>query len=161
MSIYLKEIVFFLEYLLKIMTTKYTLLKVGNPETDNYYDSKGLLEYAWSHSVVSDQVYELTKRVCDFKLLDWTHPCNEAMNAVFKQYSEIDIYNIYAPKCNLHQSSSSAVEPDESSATKVINLQLNSSYFFSLLKDWIEGSETICCGVAERLCEENEKVLRV
>ncbi|KAG6466590.1 serine carboxypeptidase-like 26 [Zingiber officinale] len=91
---------------------------VGNPETDDYYDSKGLLEYAWSHSVVSDQVYELAKRVCDFKLLDWTNRCNEAMNAVFKQYNEIDIYNIYAPKCNLPQSSSSAVDPDESSVTK-------------------------------------------
>lgn len=145
MSIYLKEIIFFLEYLLKITTTKYTLLKVGNPETDDYYDSKGLLEYAWSHSVVSDQVYELAKLVCDFKLLDWTHPCNEAMDAVFKQYNDIDIYNIYAPKCNLPQSSSSAVDPDESSAAKVINLQLNSpSFCFSLVKDWIEGSETTC-----------------
>ncbi|CAD5183114.1 unnamed protein product [Musa acuminata subsp. malaccensis] len=81
---------------------------VGNPETDEYYDSKGLLEYAWSHTVVSDQVYRLAKRVCDFKLFNWTDECNDAMEMVFNQYKEIDIYNVYAPKCTLPQSSSSS-----------------------------------------------------
>ncbi|XP_010914643.1 serine carboxypeptidase-like 26 [Elaeis guineensis] len=80
---------------------------VGNPETDNYYDAKGLVEYAWSHAVVSDQVYRLVNRVCDFKLSNWTNECNNAMNIVFDQYKDIDIYNIYAPKCTLAQTSSS------------------------------------------------------
>lgn len=83
---------------------------VGNPETNDYYDSKGLVEYAWSHSVVSDQVYRLVNRVCDFKLINWTDECNNAMNKVFDQYKDIDIYNIYAPKCNLAQTSSSTYE---------------------------------------------------
>ncbi|RLM98378.1 serine carboxypeptidase-like 33 [Panicum miliaceum] len=35
---------------------------VGNPVTNDYYDSKGLAEYAWSHAVVSDEVYSRIKK---------------------------------------------------------------------------------------------------
>ncbi|PUZ56882.1 hypothetical protein GQ55_5G380000 [Panicum hallii var. hallii] len=78
---------------------------VGNPLTDDYYDSKGLAEYAWSHAVVSDEIYERIKKVCDFRLSNWSDDCDKAMSTVFSQYHEIDIYNIYAPRCNLPQSS--------------------------------------------------------
>ncbi|KAI3988031.1 hypothetical protein MKX01_011820 [Papaver californicum] len=72
---------------------------VGNPETDDFYDSRGLLEYAWSHAVVSNQVYDQASNACDFKHLDWTVDCQKAMNLVFQEYKKIDIYNIYAPTC--------------------------------------------------------------
>ncbi|KAK4257856.1 hypothetical protein QN277_007390 [Acacia crassicarpa] len=83
---------------------------VGNPETENYYDSKGLLEYAWSHAVISDQEYEKAKNVCDFKQFNWSDECNEAVNLVFRDYREIDIYNIYAPACRLNSTSSTVPE---------------------------------------------------
>ncbi|EEC78565.1 hypothetical protein OsI_18545 [Oryza sativa Indica Group] len=83
---------------------------VGNPLTDDYYDSKGLAEYAWSHAIVSDQVYERIKKTCNFKNSNWTDDCNAAMNIIFSQYNQIDIYNIYAPKCLLN--STSASSPD-------------------------------------------------
>lgn len=72
---------------------------MGNPETDDYSDNKGLLEYAWSHAVISDQQYEKAKSVCDFKVPDWSNQCAQAMGVVFDAYQEIDIYNIYAPSC--------------------------------------------------------------
>ncbi|KAL8481249.1 hypothetical protein ACS0TY_027684 [Phlomoides rotata] len=78
---------------------------VGNPETNDYFDYKGLLEYAWSHSVVSDQEYDKASKACDFKLENWTDGCNNAMSVVFDQYKEIDIYNIYAPSCLLNRTS--------------------------------------------------------
>ncbi|KAI6692889.1 hypothetical protein NL676_020599 [Syzygium grande] len=82
---------------------------VGNPETNDYYDYKGLLEYAWSHAVISDQLYDKCKQVCDFKVPNWSSECNEAMNVVFAAYlQEIDIYNIYAPICLLNSSSTSS-----------------------------------------------------
>ncbi|KAJ1261817.1 hypothetical protein BS78_09G059600 [Paspalum vaginatum] len=80
---------------------------VGNPITNDYYDSKGLVEYAWSHAVVSDDVYARIKKNCDFKNSNWSGDCNTAMDVVYSQYEEIDIYNIYAPKCLLNQSSAS------------------------------------------------------
>ncbi|KAL5700345.1 Serine carboxypeptidase-like 26 [Ranunculus cassubicifolius] len=86
--------------------TKYPIINlkgfiVGNPETDDYYDYNGLLDYAWNHAILSDQVYEHAKNVCDFKLFVWTDECNSAVNAVYDVYGEIDIYNIYAPTCLL------------------------------------------------------------
>ncbi|KAK2990186.1 hypothetical protein RJ640_014638 [Escallonia rubra] len=93
--------------------TKYPFINlkgfiVGNPETNDYYDYKGLLEYAWSHSVISDQEYDRAKQVCDFKGSAWSDECNKAMTVVFKTYGEIDIYNIYAPSCLLNSSASFA-----------------------------------------------------
>jgi serine carboxypeptidase-like clade 2 len=88
----------------------YVLIKiyfqVGNPETDDYYDYKGIVEYAWSHSVISDQHYEKVKQVCDFKKSEWSNECNQVMSELFHYYSEIDIYNIYAPACLSNSTSS-------------------------------------------------------
>ncbi|KMT16330.1 hypothetical protein BVRB_3g054780 [Beta vulgaris subsp. vulgaris] len=80
---------------------------VGNPETDDFYDSTGLLEYAWSHSVISDEQYNKTKEVCDFKTSNWSNECVTSMNLVYGKYREIDIYNIYAPICLSNRTSSS------------------------------------------------------
>ncbi|KAK2412190.1 serine carboxypeptidase [Trifolium repens] len=79
---------------------------VGNPETDDYYDYKGIVEYAWSHSVISDQHYDKVKQVCDFKKSEWSNECNQVMSELFHYYSEIDIYNIYAPACLSNSTSS-------------------------------------------------------
>ncbi|XP_021730396.1 serine carboxypeptidase-like 33 [Chenopodium quinoa] len=81
---------------------------VGNPETDDFYDSKGLLEYAWSHTVITDDMYNKTKEVCDFKTLYWPKECVTAMNLVYGKYKEIDFYNIYAPICLSNSTSSQA-----------------------------------------------------
>jgi len=81
---------------------------VGNPATNHYYDSKGLAEYAWSHAIVSDEVYSRIKKHCDFKISNWSDGCNAAMDILYGQYQEIDMYNIYAPKCLLNQSSASS-----------------------------------------------------
>ncbi|KAL0376327.1 UNVERIFIED_CONTAM: Serine carboxypeptidase-like 26 [Sesamum calycinum] len=78
---------------------------VGNPETNDYFDYKGLLEYAWSHSVISDQDYDKARRACNFKLKNWSTGCVDAMTTVFDRYKEIDIYNIYAPSCLLKNTS--------------------------------------------------------
>ncbi|KAJ7955274.1 Carboxypeptidase [Quillaja saponaria] len=97
--------------------TKYPFINlkgfiVGNPETDDYYDNKGLLEYAWSHSVISDQVYDKAKQTCTFKESVWSDECNDAISQVYQEYKEIDIYNIYAPACNIKSTSSLDVDSE-------------------------------------------------
>ncbi|XP_012842586.1 PREDICTED: serine carboxypeptidase-like 33 [Erythranthe guttata] len=79
---------------------------VGNPETNDYFDYKGLLEYAWSHSVISDQDYDNAVKSCDFMIENWSTACVNAMTIVFNRYKEIDIYDIYAPSCRLNITSS-------------------------------------------------------
>lgn len=98
-------------------------LQVGNPITDDYHDNKGLLEYAWSHAVISDQTYDKAKSVCDFKLENWSQQCNEAMSTVFQAYNEIDIYNIYAPSCLINGSATSfsLAAVDSATSGKVTN----------------------------------------
>ncbi|KAK3164306.1 hypothetical protein QOZ80_1AG0015610 [Eleusine coracana subsp. coracana] len=56
---------------------------VGNGITDEYYDEKALVEFAWSHSVISDQIYENVKNVCDFRLPYFTNECADAMDLVY------------------------------------------------------------------------------
>ncbi|GER51766.1 serine carboxypeptidase S10 family protein [Striga asiatica] len=95
------------------MTTVYPYINlkgfiVGNPETNDYFDSKGIVEYAWSHSVISDEEFDNIKRACDFRFENWSRECNKAVNAVWKQYTEIDIYNIYAPSCLTNNNTSSS-----------------------------------------------------
>ncbi|KAL7220874.1 hypothetical protein ACSBR2_013708 [Camellia fascicularis] len=98
-------------------------IQVGNPETNDYYDYKGLLEYAWSHSVISDQEFENAKKVCNFKVFDWSGECNAAMSVVFEKYNEIDIYNIYAPICLLNTSGSGSDSDIFSSKTQNYGLR--------------------------------------
>ncbi|XP_077218185.1 serine carboxypeptidase-like 33 isoform X2 [Tasmannia lanceolata] len=85
---------------------------VGNPLTEDFYDTKGLVEFAWSHAVISDQVYERVSEICDFRLFNWTKECIDVMEVVYHQYHDIDIYNIYAPKCFNNVGSLSAAHVD-------------------------------------------------
>ena len=105
---------------------------MGNPETNDYYDSKGLLEYAWSHAVISDQLYYKSKQVCDFHLSDWSFDCLTNMAQVYTQYNQIDIYNIYAPSCLLNTTTSS---PSNSKVSFVIKYQ----YFEKFMVLWFYG----------------------
>ena len=110
------------------------ILQVGNPETEDYYDGKGLLEYAWGHTVISDELYNKAKQTCDFKIPGWSIECNIVMNQVFDKYDEIDIYNIYAPKCLINTTSSQARRSDRvNSLTKVI---INPTNFTINLTNW-------------------------
>ncbi|CAO2173786.1 unnamed protein product [Urochloa humidicola] len=72
---------------------------VGNAETNDYFDYTGIVEFAWSHSIISDQFYEQVKNVCDFRISPIANECSHIMNLLYKMYHEIDIYNVYAPKC--------------------------------------------------------------
>ncbi|KAL3321479.1 hypothetical protein AABB24_039216 [Solanum stoloniferum] len=104
---------------------------VGNPETNDYYDYKGILEYAWSHAILYDSEYQKAKQVCDFKVSNWSDTCNDAMQVLWDKYNEIDIYNIYGPKCLVNTSSSSAsdtVNTNNASQVKAPN------YGFSRMK---------------------------
>ncbi|KAK1366817.1 hypothetical protein POM88_042378 [Heracleum sosnowskyi] len=39
---------------------------MGNPETCDAEDCKGLLDYAWSHAVISDETHNTIRESCDF-----------------------------------------------------------------------------------------------
>ncbi|XP_028775540.1 serine carboxypeptidase-like 31 [Neltuma alba] len=74
---------------------------LGNPETSDAEDWMGIVDYAWSHAVVSDETYVLIRESCDFKSSDpWKNKtCCDAVDEVFSQYGKIDIYSIYTSVC--------------------------------------------------------------
>lgn len=80
------------------------------------------MEYAWSHAILYDSEYQKAKQVCNFKVSYWSDACNDAMQVLWDKYNEIDIYNIYGPRCPVNTSSSSAsdiVDTNDSSQIKV------------------------------------------
>lgn len=74
---------------------------LGNPETSNAEDWQGLVDYAWSHAIVSEETHKTILQNCDFKRNDtWDNKkCTNAVDEVFTQYKVIDIYSIYTPAC--------------------------------------------------------------
>ncbi|KAG9158723.1 hypothetical protein Leryth_024012 [Lithospermum erythrorhizon] len=73
---------------------------VGNPETSDAEDWMGIVDYAWSHAVISDETHKTIKQSCDFKGNNtWTDECSKSVDEIFKQYGEIDIYSLYTSTC--------------------------------------------------------------
>ncbi|XP_027933578.1 serine carboxypeptidase-like 31 isoform X1 [Vigna unguiculata] len=76
-------------------------IMLGNPETSDAEDWSGMVDYAWSHAVISDETYKTIKASCDFNSSDpWSNKdCSEGVDEVLKQYNEIDIYSLYTSTC--------------------------------------------------------------
>uniref|UniRef100_A0A5B7C8J7 Carboxypeptidase n=1 Tax=Davidia involucrata TaxID=16924 RepID=A0A5B7C8J7_DAVIN len=74
---------------------------LGNPETCDAEDWRGLVDYAWSHAVVSDETHKTIRESCDFNSNDtWSNEdCGQAVDEVLRQYKEIDIYSLYTSVC--------------------------------------------------------------
>ncbi|CAK9136640.1 unnamed protein product [Ilex paraguariensis] len=74
---------------------------LGNPETCDAEDWKGLVDYAWSHAVVSDETHKTIRESCDFDSNStWSNEnCSQAVDEVLNQYREIDIYSLYTSVC--------------------------------------------------------------
>jgi len=79
----------------------FIFLQLGNPETSDAEDWSGMVDYAWSHAVISDETYKTIKASCDFNSSDpWSNKdCSEGVDEVLKQYNEIDIYSLYTSTC--------------------------------------------------------------
>ncbi|PIA40776.1 hypothetical protein AQUCO_02400087v1 [Aquilegia coerulea] len=74
---------------------------LGNPETSDGEDWRGMVDYAWSHAVVSDETHKIIDQNCDFHSNDtWSNEdCTQAVDELLKQYKEIDIYSLYTSVC--------------------------------------------------------------
>ncbi|KAL0442789.1 UNVERIFIED_CONTAM: Serine carboxypeptidase-like 31 [Sesamum latifolium] len=81
---------------------------LGNPETHDAEDWRGIVDYAWSHAIVSDETHKTITRTCDFYSDDpWNNTdCNTAVEELFKQYKEIDMYSLYTTLCQSNSSAS-------------------------------------------------------
>lgn len=76
-------------------------MQLGNPETSDAEDWQGMIDYAWSHAVISDQTYKTVRESCDFNSNDtWSNDhCSDAVDEVLKNYNKIDMYSLYTSVC--------------------------------------------------------------
>ncbi|CAN6217966.1 unnamed protein product [Urochloa humidicola] len=69
---------------------------VGNPYLDYNKNTKGQIDYLWTHGVISDEVRANITKNCKFSSLDGD-ACSDAMASY--DSGNISGYNIYAPVC--------------------------------------------------------------
>eukprot|EP00250_Pteridium_aquilinum_P014506 c22033_g1_i1 orf=680-2152(+) len=74
-------------------------IMIGNALVDDALDMKGLVDYAWSHAVVSDLFYQNLSRACDFAKANWSNECSSLLSSLFRQYRPINIYDIFSDVC--------------------------------------------------------------
>jgi len=94
---------------------------IGNAAIDDASDDRGMVEYAWDHAVISDELHDAIATFCDFSRNDagsdfssdaaasqQSDACDQAMDAFYEAFDDIDIYSPYTPVCTNSSSSSSS-----------------------------------------------------
>ncbi|CAM6081573.1 unnamed protein product [Calypogeia fissa] len=80
---------------------------IGNPWTDSYLDNKGTLQWYLSHSLISEETFNLALSNCNLSISYYigdvgNAACKEAERDIYNvDLSEVDIDNIYEDTCNL------------------------------------------------------------
>lgn len=79
-------------------------MQIGNAVLNDETDQLGMVEYAWSHAIISDELYAAVTKDCNFFKEDSnsensSSTCSPAVKAFLQAYSDIDIYSIYTPVC--------------------------------------------------------------
>uniref|UniRef100_A0ACD6AGV5 Uncharacterized protein n=1 Tax=Avena sativa TaxID=4498 RepID=A0ACD6AGV5_AVESA len=92
---------------------------IGNAAIDEASDDRGMVDYAWDHAVISDELYANITANCRFdagQSSDFSSSapnpdadaCNNAMNSFYDAFNHIDIYSLYTPYCTDTTTSSSS-----------------------------------------------------
>ncbi|KAM5565635.1 serine carboxypeptidase 1-like [Rosa sericea] len=80
-------------------------IAIGNAWIDDNHGEMGIYEYLWTHALNSDETYEGIHKYCDFGSDNFSSKCTKYRIQASDELGDVDIYNIYAPLCNLSSSS--------------------------------------------------------
>ncbi|XP_022899383.1 putative serine carboxypeptidase-like 23 [Olea europaea var. sylvestris] len=75
------------------------VMQVGNAFFDDSKMSPGYYNYFWTHALNSDETHKEIISLCDFLSSTASDEFNSSINKVYNQLGNIDITNIYAPRC--------------------------------------------------------------
>lgn len=75
------------------------MFQIGNAWMDDETDSKGMIDYAWDHAVISDQLYHGIKIHCNFSQEEYSDTCNRLLDDYYAVYDIINMYSLYVPTC--------------------------------------------------------------
>ncbi|PON49562.1 Serine carboxypeptidase-like [Trema orientale] len=83
-------------------------IAIGNAWVDDNTSEQGIYEYFWTHALNSDETHAGIQKYCDFVTGNFSDTCYQYLDQGDNEIGEIDIYNIYAPLCNLSAPKSSS-----------------------------------------------------
>ncbi|XP_023513734.1 serine carboxypeptidase-like 34 [Cucurbita pepo subsp. pepo] len=72
---------------------------IGNALLDDETDQRGMIDFAWNHAIISDQLYGQIRNNCDFRSMVPSAACRPYLNAYFWVYSIVNMYSLYSPVC--------------------------------------------------------------
>ncbi|KAJ7954550.1 Carboxypeptidase [Quillaja saponaria] len=72
---------------------------IGNAVINDVTDVSGMFDYAWSHAIISDELYHSIMKECNFTNENQTESCAAHVRGFLTAYDEIDMYSIYTPTC--------------------------------------------------------------
>ncbi|KAI5006325.1 hypothetical protein ZWY2020_033568 [Hordeum vulgare] len=84
---------------------------IGNAAIDEASDNRGMVDYAWDHAIISDELYDAINKNCKFDQAgnssDFSSSgqnpsnaaCDRAMDGFYEAFDHIDIYSLYTPAC--------------------------------------------------------------
>ncbi|KAG6482785.1 hypothetical protein ZIOFF_059424 [Zingiber officinale] len=76
-------------------------IAIGNAVIDEETNNKGLLDYYWTHAFLADETIVAIHKFCNFSPGAQQQPseCNRAVAEANHVFTEVNVYNIYAPLC--------------------------------------------------------------
>lgn len=63
------------------------------------------------HALNSDETHEGIEKHCEFEKINFTNECNKYLNRASDEVGNIDLYNIYAPRCDSAATKTDASTP--------------------------------------------------
>ncbi|KAL8230894.1 hypothetical protein R6Q57_000672 [Mikania cordata] len=76
-------------------------IAIGNAWIDDNTSTEGIYDYYWTHALNSDETNAGINKYCDYISGNFSDTCEEYQSQGDNEYGEIDIYNIYAPLCDV------------------------------------------------------------
>eukprot|EP00252_Welwitschia_mirabilis_P013792 TRINITY_DN3039_c0_g1_i5.p1 TRINITY_DN3039_c0_g1~~TRINITY_DN3039_c0_g1_i5.p1 ORF type:complete len:417 (+),score=12.17 TRINITY_DN3039_c0_g1_i5:106-1356(+) len=89
---------------------------IGNAVLDDDSTTKGMIDYAWSHAIISDEDHRIIKKFCLSDTENRDPRCKSSLEDFAKAYSEIDVYSIYTPVCLNSDSDAASALPIKATA---------------------------------------------
>ncbi|KAJ0971758.1 hypothetical protein J5N97_019717 [Dioscorea zingiberensis] len=75
-------------------------IAIGNAYVSDNHNVKGVYEYYWSRSLISNETYNQVVLNCDFDNGNYSSECLDAKDLADEEHGQLDFYNIYAPLCS-------------------------------------------------------------
>ncbi|CAN6443975.1 unnamed protein product [Victoria cruziana] len=76
---------------------------IGNGVLNDLTDDKGMYDYFWTHALISDEIIDAIHKTCYPSLTTQQYDeCNNAQSAAWNLIEALDVYNIYAPLCDVN-----------------------------------------------------------